>query len=553
MPGAPFRIAFVLLLALSAPARAGERSDRTMVIVHSAALTSAAESWSAYRVSDGWTVVRIPIDAGAAPEAIRTRIRACLRRARSNEPASSDAPHETAILLLGDADAIPPFPFEQPDPRLVTPGTEASFISDHPYRLADDRDEVPDWSLGRVPARSNDEAESVLAKVRQYEQEAPPGAWRARLAFVAGEGRFGAADQLLETLFRAMVETMLPPSSDLSMIYASPASSYCPPPSQLEDAVVSRLGEDNLLFVYLGHGSPHALDRLRIGRAAFPILGRGAVARLDTPRAGLPIAFLGCCSTGWFDEPSGKPCLAESMLLTPGGPAAVIAGSRPTHPYGTAVLQKNLTRILLEVQPPTVGELDRLIDAAMLHRSAADLVLDGAAAPVAAAMHWPVGLSGLRLMHVRMYNLLGDPAMRIAYPRARVTELSIRDGVLRGVVHGIDEGTARVTVETRRDDCVRPDALEAVLGADDPELERKARSNFETMADRTLAVTSAAVRNGAFEARLPRPMPERAAIVRVVIESTGPPAARREAIGGLRLPAPGTGRDRREPTRPLTQ
>lgn len=511
----------------------------TFAIVAPAALDDAAAAWAAHRSAQGWDIVDVdPLDENGRaldPETLHARLRTALR----------DAAPPVAILLLGDADVIAPFRFAQPDARLVARGMEPLYVSDHPYRLADDVDELPDWSLGRVPARSVEEAKSVLEKIVRYEADAPAGAWRTRVNFVAGEGRFGFGDQVLETLFRGMVESLIPPAADLSLIYASCTSTYCPPPSKLEETVLSRLSEESLLFVYLGHGLQRELDSMRVGRTRYPLLRHDALSRLDEPRAALPLAFLGCCSSGWFDDPAGAPCLAESMLLAPGGPVAVIAGSRLTHPYGTAVFQKDLVSFLLHHPPETLGELDRRIDVSMLRTDSTDLVLDATAAPIAAAMRWPISLAQLRLMHVRMYNLFGDPATRLAHPRLALATLKLENDALVATAPGIAEGVATVTIETRRDGMREPERIEPVLGAADPELERKAAQNFAAASERVLRTLTAPVRNGHLDVRFNEPMPERAAIVRVVISGTDATGRAVEAVGGLRLdedqPASGRG------------
>src|SRR5690606_22330 len=129
------------------------------------------------------------------------------------------------------------------------------------------------------------------------------------------------------------------------------------------------------------------------------------------------------------------------------------------------------------------------------------------AAPIAAAMRWPISLAQLRLMHVRMYNLFGDPATRLAHPRLALATLKLENDALVATAPGIAEGVATVTIETRRDGMREPERIEPVLGAADPELERKAAQNFAAASERVLRTLTAPVRNGHLDVRFNEPMP----------------------------------------------
>src|SRR5689334_2487728 len=105
------------------------------------------------------------------------------------------------------------------------------------------------------------------------------------------------------------------------MTYAKATSVFCPPPSQLSETVLQRLGEGCLLFNYLGHGSPWGLDSLYWAGKRIPILRVRDVEKWRPPAddALMPIAFMSCCSVGHFDLAKGDHCLSETMLFTSGG------------------------------------------------------------------------------------------------------------------------------------------------------------------------------------------------------------------------------------------
>ncbi|MEE8154483.1 MAG: C25 family cysteine peptidase, partial [Phycisphaerales bacterium] len=395
----------MLLVALSAtivtttPASAGEgetnapaTSRGTYIIIHAAHLATAAAAWADYRTEDGWSVARHPVEPDDDVAVQRRALRRTIRRFAADH--QEDAILPIAVLLLGDADprGIPTWTLPQPDPALQDIADD-NYATDHPYQLIDDTDDLPDIALGRIPARTNDEAIGVLEKIKRYEHNAPFGLWRRRIAYAAGEGRFGLADLALEVLFKQMVSRLVPDEFDVSMTYAKASSIYCPAPSKLTDTVLDQLGDGALLFNYIGHGSAERFDYLNFNGQRLGILNVDDLARLNGNHARFPIALLTCCSAGWYDLPDDRLSLAETMLLHPAGPVAVIAGSRITHPYANMILQKDITQLLFGQRIKTVGELDLLATRSMIEIDAVDRSLDALVLPIAIAQGWKSTLS----------------------------------------------------------------------------------------------------------------------------------------------------------------
>jgi hypothetical protein len=534
-----------IALALAVPAPAGPRDDAPSpsrglyLIAHAEHLADAAAQWAAYRAADGWDVLLRPVpddgDSGEQRETLRRDLRETYRAQR----AATTSP--VAVLLLGDAAGrggrgIPTWRFDQPDPILQSVDDER-YATDHPYQLMDDDDEAPDVALGRVPVATNAEALLVLEKIRAYESAGTPGTWRRRVTYVAGEGHFGLMDNLLEQMFRSMVDQFVPDPFDVSVTYAKASSIYCPPPSAVTDTVLDRLSDGALLFNYIGHGNATRFDSLHWNGRRIRLLTTRDLARLPDRSGGPPIAVLTCCEAGWFDLPRGRRSLAEAMLLHPGGPIAVIAGSRITHPYANIVLQKDLSELLLVKRVPTVGELDQLAASSMMTIDETDRHLDALAATAALLGRWDSSLSELRRVHVQLYNLFGDPALRIAHP-ALVSGLALDGLTVRGRADGVVRGRVHLTVETDRASLARPENLNPPLNEQDPELERKAAGNYPLVNDRTLLEVDGGVTDGRFEVTLVDGLPPRAGVIKVWVVGEDESARPREAFGGLRLAPP---------------
>lgn len=519
-----------LTLAWCAQAARGA-SPGTYLIVHPPHLADAARQWAEYRAAGGWHVIDYQLARRDDPAESRRDVQRHIRRV-----AATPAGGNLAVLLLGDADGrgVPTWNFPQTDASLrALP--DAGYATDHPYQLLADGGLRPEVLLGRVPARTAVQAEIVLEKIKRYEQDDRLGPWRRRISYAAAEGHFGVADSLLETMFRLMISRLVPDAFDVTMTYAKATSIYCPPPSRLTDAVLHQIGDGALLFNYVGHGSADGLDRLHFNGRQVPILEVADLQRLQGGHPRLAVALLTCCSAGWYDMPGDRMSLAEAMLFHPAGPVAVIAASRPTHPYANVILQKDVTRLLLVDQVRTVGQLDLLAMQSMLDIDDEDRGLDALAAPMARLGQWPSTLQELRRMHVQLYNLLGDPALQLAVPRLAVDRLAVAGGRLTGRVEGMVTGAVTVTVETDRTAPARSGDLVMVFGGADPDLDAKAAHNYDIANDVVLARVDGDVSNGQFEVPLPGGPPSPTWVIKAYALGRDATGKRVDAIGALRF------------------
>ncbi|MEM7229682.1 MAG: C25 family cysteine peptidase [Planctomycetota bacterium] len=421
--------------------------ERTLMIVHGSALSDAADAWAAYRLSTGWNVVVAAVPAIDDENARRHATQRMIR-----DTAQRHANELFAVLLLGSTseNGIPTFMHDIRDVTLREHRVR-TFASDENYQYINDRDTRPDFPLGRIPARTFDEAMIVLEKTRRYEQQQNFGTWRRRVTFVAGEGHFGPADALLEHLFRQLVAWYVPETFDISMTYGKTSSVYCPVPGEASDTVIDRLEEGAFLFAYVGHGSTYAFDRIHCPSGSrYDMLHNNDLASLNEQPPLAPIALLSCCNTGWFDTGDKKPSLGTALLLHPNGPIAVMAGSRPTHPYANALRVKETCTIAFQRQTSTVGELDLQIDRAVVQPDAADAQLDRIAGLIARFDNWPSSLEQLRVRNPMRYNLFGDPATAIAMADSAWNDVTFDGATLRATMNDVEAGDAIITVERDR-------------------------------------------------------------------------------------------------------
>jgi hypothetical protein len=230
---------------------------------------------------------------------------------------------------------------------------------------------------------------------------------------------------VLEVTARKLVVECIPTAFQTNMTYGCWTSPYCPDPRRLRDAAQRGLREGCLFWVYLGHSQRRHVDRPRLLGRAWPVLEAGDAARLP-PAAGAPIALLLSCYAGAYDGPDD--CLAEELLAAEGGPVAVFCGSRVTMPYGMTALAQELLDHTFAGNCETLGEL--------LRRAKRDLAVRAKDTParqtvdlLASALN-PADLARERMEHTLLFNLLGDPLLRLHAPRA--VEMTLAAPTARG-------------------------------------------------------------------------------------------------------------------------
>ncbi len=436
-----------LLLFVSVANLAAEEAYDT-VVVCPRPLVEALRPWLAHRMEQG-RKIGVITDCDT-PQKIRAGIRAAATGGKL-----------THVLIVGDdhplrraSDRLREItvPSAKIDAKVnIRWGSERQIATDNWYADLDD-DNVPDVAIGRLTADSPEELTVMIRKIIDYETAPEYGQWRRRVNFIAGVGGFGAvADTILDMATKKFITGDIPAGYQTSMTYASLTSPYCPDPRRLPEVALATHDEGCLFWVYIGHGQRQWLDYMRVEDQAFPILNvdhlkvawdsdpdRGGQARDRNPRSPAPIAVFLACYTGAFDE--GEDCLGEEMLAAPRGPVAVIAGSRVTMPYANAVLGHAMLSHCFAHDHATLGEV-------LLHAKREAAVATGGSpiakdkdseddsrqlldALAAAISPHKDELAAERTEHLQMYNLLGDPLLRLRRPQA--VELTVNETAAAG-------------------------------------------------------------------------------------------------------------------------
>ncbi len=471
------------------------------MIIAADGLAAEAEEIRAYRESTGHVtelVTMSEILAGMEGEEIEEELKMRIRSGYEER----DPERPFFVLLVGDAEKSPSIDQELiPAPIIDIGGI--SIVSDNWYADVDG-DDIPDLAIGRLPFRESAEVELYLEKLAAYEGTYLPGDWNRRLSFFAGIGGFGTEiDALIEYMALQTLDR-LPYTYDLNMTYGNENSPYFYVPAEFSDKIYERFNEGALAMTYIGHGSVDGLDQV----VEELILDTANLSDLD-PVGRAPILTIIACFTGDFTSPTDS--LSEMILKGDKGIVAIFSSTEISDPAINAIVAMEMGAAIFEAQPETLGEGLMAVKDGIVNREGDDLrdIIIDFRKTMGPEELTEEQIIDLLIQHIHMYNLFGDPALVIPFPRGEVIltldkqEYSAGETVLvEGAVTGVSDGQAIVSLEVARPVLAYP--IEPIDWGD-PNVNDTIRANYGNANNKMLSSVVVDVFSGAFTASLDLP------------------------------------------------
>ena len=256
------------------------------------------------------------------------------------------------------------------------------------------RDKV-DLGIGRIPAQSVADANAVVDKIVAYMQNKDAGEWQNRVLLLADDGDDSMPNQHMKDADAvAAVFEQQYPSYIVNRIYwddypievSATGKRY---PAVTKD-IYNALAKGALMVNYSGHGSSNLLSHEMVWKAS-------DMAAVKSPR--MPLWVTASCDIGPFDM--GDNSVAESAMMNAnGGAIGLFTTTRTVLQSYNSVINKEFSKQLM--QPVNTGKLIAVGDA------------------VRTAKNNVIALGSDRTVNKLQYVLLGDPALRLKYPKYRV-------------------------------------------------------------------------------------------------------------------------------------
>lgn len=268
----------------------------------------------------------------------------------------------------------------------------SSYVSDDYFGLLDDNESIEmgllDIGIGRIPVSTPKQAKAIVNKIKRYISASSYGSWRNNLCFLAddedGNIHMAQADQL--SAFAGVNH----PSYNLLKVYidAFPqvTTSTGPRYPEVNKAIEDNLNRGVLILNYTGHGGI-------AGLAHEQILLKEEIKRWNN--SVYPLFVTATCEFSRFDEYEITTAGEEVLLNENGGGIALLSTTRLVYSGPNFVLNQEFFRNFAGRE--NNGDYYRLGD----------------------LMKRTKNSSGTDINKLS-FTLLGDPALRLAYPQMNV-------------------------------------------------------------------------------------------------------------------------------------
>ena len=276
----------------------------------------------------------------------------------------------------------------------------SSFVSDDFYGFLDDNEGVNimydklDIGIGRFPVSTASEAKAMVDKIDKYINESSVGPWKTEITFLADDGdgnlHMRQADELsgqVYTSYSAFNHNKIYFDA-YPKVTASSGDRY----PEVNLAIEQTIEEGTLIFNYTGHGGEHYLGHERV-------LDIDAIKRF-TNLDRLPVFVTATCEFSRYDD-YHHTSAGEWVVLSPlGGGISMFTTTRIAWSNENLQINKSFYRNIFEEDEN--GDKVRLGEVIRNSKN-------------------EISSSANKLN----FTLLGDPALRLAYPTGNIKTKSI--------------------------------------------------------------------------------------------------------------------------------
>lgn len=331
-----------------------------------------------------------------------------------------DASYDYKNVLTGNTNFVPTFETD----NSVDP--VGSFCSDDFFGLLDetegsitDTQGKVDIGIGRLPVRKVEEARAMVDKIIRYHDPAGLGEWRNVVALLTddedGNVHMNDAETYADVLETSYTEY------NVRKIYSDAYKQTTVGNGQRYPDVikeVDRAFNDGALIVnYSGHGG-----EVQLGEEKYV-----DIPQLQSWHGGskLPLFITATCEFTRFDDPA-RQSAGELVMLNPGGGGiGLLTTVRLVYSYPNRLLNSNFYSSVFNYPPEEVPALGDLFVATK-------------------------NATQSNVINCRSFTLIGDPALKLAYPKHKVTmtalngvDPAVNSDTLKALSHIVIEGEIR--------------------------------------------------------------------------------------------------------------
>jgi len=309
------------------------------------------------------------------------------------------------LLLAGPAARKGPHPeqFIVPMP-LGTTARMKGQPTDYGYSLPDEAGR-PTVAIGRFPARTVEEMQTMVAKTLKLEQSPAAGLWRNGLLLMQGSPGGGPLAEMFADGMAKPRLGRLHPAWRFKSVSHNSGSLYYVPTASLQPLAAEYMTEGQLFSVYLGHSNGKGL-----WSNGTNFLSSADWSSLNV-QSRQPVFFTCGCFACAADR-AQEQAYGLAAIRNPSGPVAVIGAYGESYAAPGLLAADGLLRCCSDAPFPT-----RLADYWLaVQRGLAEGEIDGFMfnlMDMSDGTQGQVPLPVQRVEHLEMWTLLGDPALRL--------------------------------------------------------------------------------------------------------------------------------------------
>ncbi len=403
-------------------------SQQDFVIVSHPDFLGQAEQIADFHRQEGMTVLVVTpqqiyneFSSGSQdPVAIRSLMKMFYDRATTTEELPKhlllfgDGSYDNKNRISGNTNFIPTY---QSTNSLAIIG---SLVTDDYFGLLDNNEgkwtfgiELVDIGIGRFPVKNQQEADNVIFKVLNYYHPSTMKDWRNQLTFI-GDDEDNNEHMRQSDYLAGMVETSNPEYNPYKIFFDAFKQESTPGGNRYTDVnkeIIKAFEEGSLILNYTGHGG-------ETGWAHERVLTVGDINNLEKV-ANLPLVVTATCEFSRFDDPQ-RTSAGEMVLTNKSGGIALLTTVRLVFSSPNFALNQSLyDKVFTEIndEKKSIGEI--FMEVKNLNASNSNN---------------------------RNFTLLGDPALKLAYPKHDVKTTSINGAVITTVLDTV-RALQKVTVE----------------------------------------------------------------------------------------------------------
>jgi hypothetical protein len=376
----------------------GASPSELVIVTHPALAAQAGRLADFHRSKDNMSTLVVTTEevynefSGGLPDvsAIRNFMRMFHRR-------NADAAPKYLLLFGGGAyvnhegkKGVGLIPTFQSENSLVS---EQSYVSDDFFVLLDDNEYFSDagmvgsldMAVGRIPARNEAEATTLVDKIEQYSANLS-GDWMSKCIIIADDEDNNDHVQQAEKIGSYIMDSA--PSYYVNKIYMDAYVQQSTPMGKrypdVTDAINSAIGSGALLVNYTGHANDQWLSHEQVVTIS-------DIKRWNN-RSRLPLFITATCEFSRFDHPNGRSAGEQVLFLPNGGGIAMLSTTRLVYSGANSALNQRF-----------IEEFFRKDSSSGHHARIGEMVRRTKNAST-------TGINQLN------FSLLGDPALMLHFP-----------------------------------------------------------------------------------------------------------------------------------------